>query len=174
MTVTARRDTSPLAAGTVPTYTPLPPPTGMRAVLALAVPLLGVAIGVAYIWLALPAQEAQAIARFAFTYILPLGIFWAGPVNVALGLSPTVLVLTVFYFDAWFALFWIWNLDHLVRFRRIRAFVDRSTARAWRVFSRHRWMARSSIGAVLVVVGLPLPGTGMVSGIVLGLSLIHI
>jgi len=164
VTVTQRED-SPAGAQRAP----LVPPTGTVARVRLLVPIGAALGGMIGLMLALGPEGRADVATFAAIYAVPGGIDAAVPAAVAiLGLQPVPVILLVAYFDACLTLFWLWNLDHLVRFQRVDRMVARSRDRADALWERRAWLRIASGWGLAAFIFLPIPGTGSFSGIVIG------
>lgn len=145
------------------------PPRGPVAWYRLAVPVAGVLAGVLLLGIVLPPETFLRTLKFLGIYMVPGGIDFGPPVGVGLlGLSPTAVVGLIAYFDIWITLFWIWNLDHLGRFERVEARIEKSRARAHAVWQRLPWLKVATVPGLALFIMLPIPWTGSFTGIVIG------
>jgi uncharacterized membrane protein len=153
----------------LPEFDPIEPPRGLEAWIKIGIPVAGTLLGLGALFVSLAPDARQAVFSFLGVYMIPGGID-AGPVVgvTALGLHPLVVTGLILYFDLWFTLFWVWNLDHLARFDLIGNRVDKSRKRAhqlWKKFPRLR--VASGPGLMLFIM-IPIPTTGSFTGIAIG------
>lgn len=164
MTVTQRGDDVSL-----PSAHRIRPPTGRLAWYRLAIPILGVTLGLLALVLLLPVAFRNRLFGFLALYILPGGIDYGIPIGIGMLDLPAAWVIgLVTYMDLWITLFWVWNLDHLTRFSSVDDRVHKSrekTLDLWERFPRLR--VATSPGLALFIV-LPIPWTGSFVGIVVG------
>ncbi len=148
---------------------PIEPPRGLQVWLKLGIPALGVAIGAAFLLLALAPELRRNVFIFIGIYFVPGGIDAAPPLGVSLlGLQAEWVVAIVTYFDVWLTLFWVWNLDHLVRFDLVDRQVEKSRLRGQRLWERFPWLrVATGVGLGLFIM-LPIPTTGSFTGIAIG------
>lgn len=164
MTVTTREEDVSL-----PPAEEIEPPSGRWAWYRVAIPVVGVLAGLRGLWLGLSESLRPRVFSFLGLYMLPGGIDFGIPIGVgALDLEPWWILLLIFYFDVWITAFWVWNLDHLVRFDWIDKRVHKSRARAhslWERFPRLQVATGPGLAAFIL---LPIPWTGSFAGIVVG------
>ena len=162
MTVTLREDIR------TPNEPHIEPPRGRAAKLRFFLPISGVMVGATVLMLVVNTETRLDLLKFAAVYFMPGGIDFAVPIGVAVGLTPLFIVLVALYFDSWITLFWIWNLDHLTRFARISRMVEKSRARADKVWAKHTWLRVASGWGLALFIFIPLVGTGSFTGIIAG------
>lgn len=164
MTVTPREDTVEL-----PPAKEIEAPTGRVAYLKLALPVLGVLAGLAALFVFLPDDVRAGVFTFLGAYILPGGIDYGIPIGLgALDLEPIWIVGLVTYFDLWITAFWVWNLDHLVRFSWIEDRVHKSRAKTHKLWERFPWLQVATGPGLALFILIPIPWTGSFGGIVIG------
>lgn len=163
MTVTSRGDTPEL-----PPPDQLAPPSGRLAWLRLSIPVVGVLVGLATLLLWLEGEFRRDVFTFLGTYMLPGGIDYGIPLARGLGVQPLWILGLITYFDLWITAFWVWNLDHLARFRAIETRVEKSRARAHRLWARYPRLRVVSGPGLALFITLPIPWTGSFAGIVIG------
>jgi len=153
----------------LPEFDPIEPPTGREASIKLWLPVLGVLLGVAAIWLLLEDPLRRNVLTFMGVYLIPGGID-AGPiVGVSLlDLHPLAVTGIVAYFDVFLTLFWVWNLDHLARFSLIDRRVSKSRARAHELWERFPRLRFATGPGLMLFILLPIPTTGSFTGIAVG------
>lgn len=145
------------------------PPAGPVALYRLVIPVAGVFGGLLLLALVLPPDRFLDTLKFLGIYMVPGGIDFGPPIGVVLlGFPPFTVVALILLFDVWITLFWLWNLDHLARFERIEARVEKSRARAHVVWQRLPWLRLASVSGLAFFIFLPIPWTGSFSGIVIG------
>ncbi len=144
-------------------------PTGQAAWLKLVVPILGVVGGLLALYLGLPADLRLEVFTFLGTYMLPGGIDYGIPIALgALDLEPLWIVALITYFDLWITAFWVWNLDHLVRFSWIDKRVRKTRRRTHKLWERLPWLQVATGPGLALFILLPIPWTGSFGGIAIG------
>lgn len=155
--------------GKLGTLEPIEPPSGREALLKLGLPVLGVVAGIVALLLLLGVEMRENVFTFLGIYLIPGGIDFGPPVAVSLlGLDPVWVVGLLTYFDLWLTLFWVWNLDHLVRFELIDKRVEKSRARAHKLWERFPWLRVATGPGLALFIMIPIPTTGSFSGITIG------
>lgn len=101
-------------------------------------------------------------------YFFPFGIEFGVPICVGLGLPWWLVVLIVGYIDAWLALFVLLNFDLLHRVPRLGRWLRRAQDRGSAFVRRRPWVLRFQFVGIFLFVFLPLAGTGVLPGILLG------
>lgn len=148
---------------------PIEPPRGRTVWLKLGVPVVGVFAGVVGLLTLLEPGLRGNVFGFLGIYLVPGGIDAGPPAGVALlGLEPEWVIALVTYFDIWLTLFWVWNLDHLVRFDVVQKRVQKSRERARRLWTRFPWMRVATAPGLALFITIPIPTTGSFSGIAIG------
>ncbi|PSG96178.1 hypothetical protein BRD56_11650 [Thermoplasmatales archaeon SW_10_69_26] len=148
---------------------PIEPPTGWRALSKIGLPVAGVLAGVAVLLLALEPELRRNVFTFIAIYLVPGGID-AGPLAGVslLGLDPLWVIALVTYFDLWLTMFWVWNIDHLVRFGWVERRVEKTRERAHSLWKRFPWLRVASGPGLALFITIPIPTTGSFSGIAIG------
>lgn len=148
---------------------PIEPPQGREALLKLGLPVLGVLGGIAALLLLLGPELRDNVFTFLGIYLIPGGIDFGPPVAVSLlNLEPLWVVGLLTYFDLWLTLFWVWNLDHLVRFDVIDRRVEKSRRRAHSLWERFPWLQVATGPGLTLFITIPIPTTGSFTGIAIG------
>lgn len=148
---------------------PIEPPRGRELAYKVGVPLLGVVAGVAGLLVLLAPDTRNSVFAFLGIYLVPGGIDAGPPVGVSLlGLDPAWVIALVTYFDLWLTLFWVWNVDHLVRFDVVQRRVEKSRSRAHKLWQRFPWLRVASAPGLALFITIPIPTTGSFSGIAIG------
>lgn len=148
---------------------PIRPPRGREIAYKIGLPVLGVLAGVAGLLALLSPELRTNVFTFLGIYLVPGGIDAGPPAGVALlGLEPLWVVGLVVYFDLWLTLFWVWNIDHLVRFDIVQRRVEKSRERAHKLWARFPWMQVASAPGLALFITIPIPTTGSFTGIAIG------
>lgn len=148
---------------------PIEPPRGAEIAYKVGIPVLGVLAGVVGLAVLLPDGLRDNVFTFLGIYLVPGGIDAGPPVGVSvLGLEPEWVVGLVTYFDLWLTLFWVWNIDHLVRFDVIERRVEKSRERAHSLWQRFPWLRVATGPGLALFITIPIPTTGSFSGVTIG------
>lgn len=148
---------------------PIEPPRGREIAYKVGLPAAGVLAGVLALVLALEPALRRNVFVFLGVYLVPGGIDAGPPVGVGLlGLEAEWVVALVVYFDLWLTLFWVWNLDHLVRFGVVQRRVEKSRERARKLWERFPWLRVASAPGLALFITIPIPTTGSFSGVAIG------
>lgn len=148
---------------------PIRPPRGREVLAKVGIPVLGVAAGLLGLLVLLPPELRDNALTFLGIYLIPGGIDAAPALGVSLlGLDPLWVVGLTVYFDLWLTLFWVWNLDHLVRFDVVRGRVEKSRERAHQLWDRFPWLRVATAPGLALFITIPIPTTGSFSGIAIG------
>lgn len=164
MPVTPRGDTVEL-----PPAEKIEAPTGQVALFKLLLPVAGVLVGLISLFLLLADAPRRNVFLFLGAYMLPGGIDYGIPIGLgALDLAPLWIIGLITYFDLWITAFWVWNLDHLVRFGWIERRVHKSRARTHKLWERFPWLQVATGPGLALFILIPIPWTGSFAGIAIG------
>jgi uncharacterized membrane protein len=148
---------------------PIDPPRGRELAYKVGIPVLGILAGVGGLLVFLAPELRSNVFTFLGIYLVPGGIDAGPPLGVSLlDLDPLWVVALVTYFDLWLTLFWIWNIDHLVRFGVIQRQVEKSRERAHGLWERFPWLRVATGPGLAVFITIPIPTTGSFSGVTIG------
>jgi uncharacterized membrane protein len=101
-------------------------------------------------------------------YHFPLGAYTSVPIALGLGFSPLFVMLFMGYMRVFGALFFVWNLYWLRALPWLGKYVARAEAKGHAVWESRPWVRRLGLVGLALFVFLPVAGTGLVTGSVIG------
>jgi hypothetical protein len=139
-----------------------------RAV-ALLFPVVVVAIHIAIMAATLPAADFLAMAGLMVAYLLPpAGKETVIPIGIALGIPWWYMALTIAMIDIETGLFMALNFDLAYRIPLLGPVLSELTKKTQQFIFAHRWLAGLWFFAVVLMVMVPVFGSGGVRGSIAG------
>lgn len=131
-------------------------------------PMLAVA-GAAVVYLSLSPELAARNAACLAGYFSPIGIEIGVPTCITvLDVPWWVVVSSILYIDAWLAVFLILNFDPLYRVPRLGRWLAKAETKSVAFVRKRPWMNRLQFIGVSSVVFVPIVGTGIIPGVLVG------
>lgn len=131
-------------------------------------PVLAVAAA-AVLYLTILPELAGRNAACLAGYFSPIGIEIGVPACITvLDVPWWVVVASILYIDAWLAVFLILNFDGLFRIPRVGRWLGKAEQRSLRFVQKRPWMNRLQFVGVASVVFVPIVGTGIIPGVLVG------
>jgi len=151
-------------AGNAKTPKEIPP----RAA-ALLAPALAAGLFIIVLFLTLPRAEFLPLVGLIAAYLLPpAGKETVIPVGIALGIAWWYMALAIVAVDAIAGLFMVLNFDFAYRIPWLGPLLEELTKKTRQLLSSHRWFAGLWFFAVVLMVMVPVFGSGGIRGSVAG------
>ena len=139
-----------------------------RAV-ALLIPVLIVAVHLAVLAVTLPPPDFPVMAGLMVAYLLPpAGKETVIPLGIALGIPWWYMALSIAMIDIETGLFMALNFDLAYRLPLLGPVLSDLTKKTKQVLSDHRWIASLWFFAIVLMVMVPVLGSGGVRGSIAG------
>lgn len=130
-------------------------------------PVLLGALFLAFLYLLYPARY---LALYGYVLFYPWPPLAKAPLftMVGAGYSPLEVTVILGITDALIALWFVLNFELLYRIPRLGARLERADHAAERAMRNHKWLTFSSFLSVFLWVVIPFPGTGTLTGAIVG------
>lgn len=138
-------------------------------ILYLSIPFIVLFVHLAIMVVTLPYQQFLTMTGLMFAYILPpAGKETVIPLGIALGLPWWYIALSIVLVDLETALFMTLNFDYVHRIPFIGPIIKDLTRKTHELIEHHHWLSGLYAFAIILMVMVPVLGSGGVRGSIAG------
>ena len=149
--------------------TPPPPDTIPYQAAAILIPVALVSLHLGVMFLTLPWPEFALMSGLIVAYLLPpSGKETVIPIGISLGIPWWYMALSIVMVDVEMALLMLLNFDLIYRIPFIGTLATRLTSKTREFITQHRWISGLYFFGIVLMVLVPVLGSGGVRGSIAG------